>query len=431
MVAPRFSTLAPMNVLVIGAGIAGLTAARLLADSDVDVTVLEARDRIGGRTHTVDLAGSPVDLGASWIHGPYGNPLTDAVRAAGLSTRNDGVWGTGSAVFVQGSGWASPTIASTSVSARFDFDPMEAFEAVGEAGYEAAAEWYAADRRLDGAAASVARFGIAWHEAALNIGGPPDRVSLQGSAAYRLHPGGNDVIVGGYGVLVDQLSSGLDVRVDEAVLAIEHGGSGGTIVSTTSGAHRADAVVVTVPLGVLRRGGISFSPAVHGHERAAARLDMATLEKVAIRFDDAFWPEDIRRITYVSSDHRFPAWVDMTDHAGAPVLVAFHNPTVTPELPDTDEGRIEAALEVLEEMMGVIPVPVAATATDWRNDPWSGGSYSYIPVGATPSDMTMLGSQASDQLFFAGEHTVPEYFGTVHAAYVSGVRAADQIMNRP
>ncbi len=68
---------------------------------------------------------------------------------------------------------------------------------------------------------------------------------------------------------------------------------------------------------------------------------MATLEKVAIRFDDAFWPGDIRRITYVSSDHRFPAWVDMTDHAGAPVLVAFHNPAVTPQVPDTEEGRIE------------------------------------------------------------------------------------------
>jgi monoamine oxidase len=110
--------------------------------------------------------------------------------------------------------------------------------------------------------------------------------------------------------------------------------------------------------------------------------------------------------------------------------VAFHNPRIDDDFDQWGpDERVRAALDVLASMVDDLPDPVAATATDWRNDPWSLGSYSYIPLGGASSDMTMLGTPGSDRLLFAGEHTVPEYFGTVHAAYVSGRSAAQQVLD--
>jgi polyamine oxidase len=417
-----------MRIVVIGAGVSGLTAARDLARSGADVTVLEARDRIGGRTWTHDLAGAPVDLGGSWIHGTFGNPLTEEVRTAGLTWRNDGLWGVGMNVFIEGSGWASAPVVATSLASRFDFDAAEAAAGLGGGGtYAEGAKWYLADRRLDGTEAQVAGFGIEWVDGALNIGGLPHEISLEGSAAYELHAGGNAVIDGGYRKLVDHLASGLDIRLSDPVLSVEHGGSGDALVSTTTGTIRADRVVVTVPLGVMRQGSILFSPDLTGHAAAASRLAMATLEKVVLRFESAFWG-DTRRLTFVSEDHRFPAWADYSHHTGAPTLVAFHNPRATVGMDSWSPAqRITGALETLTTMLGEVPDPIAVHATDWSVDPFSYGSYSYIPVGGSAADMTALGGQASDRLYFAGEHTVPEYFGTVHGAYESGRRVAQTI----
>jgi monoamine oxidase len=414
-----------MRVVVVGAGVSGLTAARDLRRAGADVVVVEARDRIGGRTWTAEIAGAPVDLGASWIHGPFGNPLVDEVRAAGLTWRNDGAWGMGMAVYLEGAGWMPPPVVATSTSVRFDFDPAEAAAAIGrEASYREGVEWYLDDRRLAGLERQVARFALEWQDAALNIGGLPDDISLLGSAAYQGLPGGNAALAGGYRTLVNHLAVGLEIRLDEPVLAVEHGGPGPAVVSTTETSHRADQVVVTVPLGVLKNGSIAFAPELDSPRVAAmSRLRMATLEKVVLRFAEP--PAAGARLTYVSDDHRFPAWVDIGHHAGSPTLIAFHNPRATPSLADAGpEARVEAATEVLERMLGAVPTPIATTATDWRHDPFSFGSYSYPGVGGSGSDMAGLGGRASDRLVFAGEHTLPAYFGTVHGAYESGRRAA-------
>lgn len=418
-----------MRIIVVGAGVSGITAARDLTSAGAEVVVLEARDRIGGRTWTHDIAGAAVDLGGSWIHGPFGNPLTDEVARAGLLTRNDGTWGTGMAIFAEGKGWSSAALTATAVAVRSDFDFEEAAAALGRDGsYREAIDWYITDRRLEGGAAAAARFALEWQDAALNIGGLPDEVSIQGSAAYLQHPGGNTAIDGGYRRLVQHLSAGLDIRLGEPVLAIEHGGPGDALVSTTRTTHRADAVVVTIPVSVLATGGIVFSPSVAAHQAAAGRVGMATLEKVVLRFDRPVFPEETRRITFMSEDHRFPAWADMTHHAGAPTVIAFHNPRATPGMVEwTNEERSAEAHRVLSGILPDLPDPVATHVTEWRTDPYALGSYSFVAVGSSAEDMRALGQPGSDRLFFAGEHTVPEYFGTVHGAYVSGGRAARSI----
>jgi phosphoethanolamine N-methyltransferase len=418
-----------MRVIVVGAGVSGLTAARDLERGGADVTVFDARDRIGGRTWTADVGGAPIDLGASWIHGPIDNPLADEVRDAGLTWANDGVWGMGLTVFVEGEGWAPAHVAATLVASQADFDPAEAAAALGPAAtYRDAAEWYVGDRRLIGEQADVVRFGIEWLEATLNIAGLPDRVSVPGTAGYVDHAGGNVMVTGGYTRLVEHLAADLDVRLDEAVIAIDHGDAG-CVVTATTGRYECDRVVVTVPLTVLQQRRVTFTPDIAEHEAAADRLAMANLEKAVFRFDERFWPASARRMTFVSDDHRFPSWIDTSHHAGAPTLIAFYNPLATPGLVDRSlDERAAMALAVLRTMIPDAPDPIAVHMTDWTNDPLTSGSYSYVKVGGGPDDMEQLARPASDRLFFAGEHTVPRHFGTVHGAFMSGGRVATEVL---
>ncbi len=419
-----------MKVIVVGAGVSGLTAARDLVDGGADVVVLEARDRIGGRTWTADVAGAQIDLGGSWIHGPMGNPLADEVRSAGLTWANDGVWGMGLTVFVEGEGWASPDVAATVVAVQHDFDPDEATELLpATANYSDAAEWYITDRRLTGRQADAARFQIEWLEAALNIAALPSRVSVSGTAGYELHGGGNVMITGGYTRLVEHLGARLDVRLDQPVVSIAHGDDS-CVVTTSSDRYECDRVIVTVPLTVLQHRHITFEPAISTHEAAADRLDMANLEKAVFRFDRRFWPESARRMTFVSADHRFPSWIDTSHHAGHPTLIAFYNPHATPGMLERSlDERAAMALDVLRTMIPEAPDPIAMHMTDWTSDPLANGSYSYVPVGGTQADMQQLARPASSTLSFAGEHTIPASFGTVHGAYESGRRAAAAVLN--
>ena len=132
-------------------------------------------------------------------------------------------------------------------------------------------------------------------------------------------------------------------------------------------------------------------------------------------------------MTLMTGSGLYPTWTDVSDAAGRAVLVGFVNPALAHGLPDDTEGRIDTARGCIEKVLGPGPEPVAAVATDWRRDPFALGSYSYIPMGASAADMRSF-QRPVGAVHFAGEHTVPEFFGTVHAAFVSGLRAAGDIL---
>ncbi len=416
-----------MRVIVIGSGVAGLACAADLLQAGSDVTVLEARDRIGGRVWSGEVAGTPVDLGGSWIHGPIDNPLAEWCRSAGLTWTSDGAWGARLQAHRDDGSLLDHTAVTTLVATWADFDPGEAVEALGtDVAYAAAIDWYVSHRRLTGEPEQAARFALAWLDAGLNIGAHPDDVSAAGAAAYHQHGGGNVVLDGGYRSLVERLARGVDVRLEDPVVAVEHD-AGEAIVSTRGGTHRAERVVVSVPLGVLQVGGILFAPGLPaGVTRAIGRLRMSTPEKLVLRYRERWWPPDVRRLVHLGSDLGFPAWMDLSEHAGAPTLLTYFNPALS-RLPIDPAGRMEAALAVLHRMLGQGPKPIGAMVTDWRSDPYSLGAYSHIPLGASAADMQAFAA-TDGVVFFAGEHTVPEYHGTVHAAFVSGRRAAGQVL---
>ena len=410
---------------------AGLAAADAARCAGADVVVLEARDRIGGRTWTVPLGTGQIDLGAAWVHYPVGNPVAEALTAAAIGARNDGSYFSRMAVWSDG--WVdAPGATALTASVGADWDPSEALAALsGGDRFVDGVEWFLADRGLDGPAGDLARFGLLWVMGSLVVAGLPERISLAGTAAYAEGTGGNLVPVGGYRELVDRLSRGLDIRLNSPVTEIDHRGSP-VIVHLRSGTLEGDRVVVAVPLGVLRSGTLAFDPPLGpDHTGAVERLAMGTLEKVAFQFPERFWPKSLWQITHVADDRAFPAWFDFSRHVGSPTLVALYNPAATPGLAErrVDE-RVGLALESLRKMFGAIPDPEEVLTTDWTGDPWALGSYSYIPIGASVDDMHRLGKPVSSQLVLAGEATVPESYGTVHAAFGSGLRAASWALGK-
>lgn len=417
------------RVIVVGAGIAGLTAARRLEAAGVEAMIIEARERIGGRAHTSPLDGVDVDLGASWVHGTASNPLVPFLSEAGLPLRPDGIWGAGMAVFSD-SGWLPPELATATALGMHGFDAEAALAALDgpDPSLADGFSWY-----LDHGG-----FDPVWKEpvsgmlescfAALGTGGPAERISLTGHAGYQ-EEGGNAVVAGGYGRLVDHLAEGLNVHTRTPVTTLLHT-SEGVEARWHDGNRRGDAAIVTVPLGVLQAGRIVFDPPLPAsHGNAIRRLGMGTVEKLVLGFAERFWPEGMRGTARLTSDRTFPWWSDVSSHTGAPTLIGFHNPPLArPRLPRSAEERISLGLEALRSMFGEIPAPTFAHATDWGGDPHALGSYSYIPTGASPADMVTLAGPPFATLHLAGEHTVPEAYGTVHAAFLSGIRAATAVL---
>lgn len=416
------------DAVVIGAGVAGLRAARELRATGCDVLVLEARDRIGGRTWTVDLAGATVDLGASWLHGPHENPLTALLAQAGIAWHADGAWGHGLAVSLDGE-WVAQHEATSAAAAIHDWSPDESIAALGPGvdEFSAAIDWYVANRRLEGRTADVARGVLRQFLGSGATGNEPEGISLAGFAGYVEHGGGNAVVEGGYRTLVNWLARGLDIRTDCAVTGIEYDDSG---VRLQAGEVEVAArlAVLAVPLGVLKAGAIRLQPELPLRQRAALRgLAVKSFEKVVLRFEEPVLPPGMQTLVTLGGDDPFTGFHDMSRHAGACTLVGFFNPALAQRDRPAD-GWVEAALDLLRAHFADVPEPIACTCTDWGGDRWARGAYSFVPVGASADDMDALAAPFSPTLAIAGEHTSARYFGTVHAALVSGEGAARQLL---
>ena len=240
-------------------GIAGLAAADAARCAwRVEVVVAEARDRLGGRIHTVPLGPEESISGVPGSTIRIGNPVTEALAAAGVQTSNDGAFGAPMAVWADG--WVD-SIGATTVAGvlQADWDPVQALAATGSDRFVDGVEWFIADRGLDGELGELARATLLSIVAPLVSAAPPDRVSLAGAAAYAEQGGGNLVPAGGYGALAEALAEGLDVRLGSAVSRIEHGRAGVSVV-TDREVLEGDRAVVTLPLGVLRAGEWVLDP---------------------------------------------------------------------------------------------------------------------------------------------------------------------------
>ncbi len=423
------------RVIIIGAGVAGLSAANLLRAAGIEVVIVEARDRIGGRTHTLELAGARVDLGAAWIHGRRRNPVAAIADALGLATREHEYTRVRGWDAIEGREISEAELARAETRLRGLYRALARLQAqLGPtASIQAAVDLHLASLELDARAERYTRLLIEQLLIEVAYGGPSEQTSLAIFAEDEGFGDDDHLIAGGYRSLIEPLARGLDIRSSAPVVRVAHDDAG-VVVETASGELlTGDRALVTVPLAVLQAGTIAFEPALPEAKRAAiARMRVGSLEKVVLRFERADWPSDPGAVwLYLAAERgEFPAIFDLSADAGAPTLVLLHGGERAAKALDErdDASLVVDALAVLEAALGrPMPPPLASHVTRWRSDPFARGSYSFPALGQTLADFDELAAPVGERLLFAGEATSRGYFGTVHGALLSAIREAARL----
>jgi polyamine oxidase len=442
------------RVLVVGAGIAGLTAANALTEAGVDCVVLEGRTRIGGRLHTADLDGAPVDLGGSWIHTPDGNPMRAFARLAGVPCRSANP-APGMAAFGQAEGRRLPDAETAALlglldrfpgvlpglADRLGAGPADATDTAGAAGAAdvsvagAIEAFVASDHTVDPVRARQLLSAYVEAESAC----PVDQQSLRWMWTEHEYGGDyfGDAPDGGYLSLVRAMAAGADVRLGRAVTEVVTGPDRVRVVTADGAAEEGSHVVVTVPLGVLKHGRPRFSPGLPPERRAAiGRLGFGRFEKVALKFAEPFWREAgfPHLMIFPREPGRWMVWALGLDSFGRePVLVFFVFHSVAERLAGRGAGAaVRWACDLLAELIGrPCPEPVATAVTGWAGDPFTRGAYTHIPPGTTPADADRLGQPLGGRLLFAGEHTQSARLSFADGALTSGIREAKRLLGTP
>jgi len=441
----------PERVIVVGAGWAGLTVANALRNAGVDHVVLEGRRRIGGRADPVTLGGIPVDLGCSWIHGPYGNPMSKFADQAGVRRTNGNIELDAPIIrfFDSALGREVDLIDKTlTFGHALRFAELDSATIATELGPGASvrdgARVYCDRQGIHGDlrrhVETVVRgfseftYGTDW--ALLSLA----RWSFANSESEYLGIGQGDIPVGSYRGLVRAMAGAGQVRLGCRVSRVElH--SGGVLVRGRRGRRtfrlRGSHVVVTAPLGVLKAGRIRFEPGLPRAKREAiAKTGFGAVEKVAMVFDSPFWSD----LTHTHIIHQaagsaleFPMWLDLNRVSGVPVLVAFNGGPYARKLGALSaDARLDLTLTKLRQIVGrPIPRPEAFAATDWQHDPFSRGSYSAMVLNSTGNDLDAIAAPVRGRILFAGEATSRARHSTADGAMSSGIREAKRLLRRP
>lgn len=425
------------RVIVVGAGVAGLIAARLLVDAGIEVVVLEARDRVGGRCFTQDIGGARVDVGAAWIHGWTANPVAELAEALGLGHRLHAYEPRRIVDAVAGVDVESAAYAAAEAQGELLYTRLAALRAAlgPTASLQDAIDRLVSDLDLSGQSERLLRFVLEQMTIEVDYGGPATRTSLSIFDDDEYFGLDDHLLAGGYGALTAALAGGLDIRLSQPVTAIEHDAAGVRVIADTT--FVADRVIVTIPVGVLQADSLRFTPPLPASKRAAlARLEMGSLEKLVLRFATQFWGSGADSAWYYVSAERgeFPLILDLTRDAGAPTLVLLHGGQRARDALDrrSDAQLVADGLRVLAEVLGATPPPpLASHVTRWREDPYSRGSYCFPALGQQLEDFETLAAPVDERVLFAGEGTDAAYFGTVHGALRSGVREATRLGAAP
>ncbi|MET9887417.1 NAD(P)/FAD-dependent oxidoreductase [Streptomyces sp. NPDC006430] len=419
------------KVIVVGAGISGLGAARSLADKGHDVLVLEARDRIGGRIWTSEQwSGTPLDLGASWIHGIDDNPISDLARKAGAKT------------VVTDLDNATDYLAD---GHEIEGPQAQAFERWQKSTADALSAFQEKDGE-DASVRSVVQNALGWPKLsdsdkalvsyALNdyeheYSGSVDQMSglyFDDDAKIK----GRDVLFpGGYHQITDYLAKGLSVQTGQVVRRVDWN-SAGVTVTTGKGTFRADHVVVTLPLGVLQSGAVTFGPGLPQAKSAAiGKLGVGVLNKCYLRFPKVFWADTdwLQYVPNVDKYGQWAQWINVARPTGKPVLLGFNAADFGRTIESwSDRQIVDSAMSTLKTIYGSgIPAPTDHQITRWASDPYAQGSYSFTRLGATSDLRDQLAASVGGRVHFAGEATDRKDYATVHGAYRSGLRAANKI----
>ena len=435
------------EVLVIGAGAAGLAAARDLAAGGLRVRVLEARGRVGGRVHTLrePALPVPVELGAEFIHGEPRETWEIVERANLLACETPGRQWRLSGGELKDSG-------------EFWSELGEVFGRLKrEGGRDRTFAEFLAEARDGEQARETARLYVEGFHAARS-----ERIGTRGllkaeEASERVNGDRQFRVLDGYGRVVERLRAEFEQGSGEVCLAtaveelrwrrgsveLSARGAGGESVT-----HTASRVVVTLPLGLLQRqegeGAVRFVPELPDKRDAAKRLEVGHVARVTLRFRERFWEKlelpsgdgkrSLSEMSFLHSpETAVPTWWTALP-VRAPLIVGWAGGSAAEGLAGGgDDFLVERASESLARVLGVGRAEVdeqleAAYTHDWQADPFARGAYSYLPVGGVEAQEA-LARPVAGTLFFAGEATNTDgHVGTVHGALATGRRAALEVL---
>ncbi|XP_074273337.1 polyamine oxidase 2-like [Silene latifolia] len=432
------------SVIVIGAGFAGITAARALLDASIQVTVLESRDRIGGRVCTDYTFGFPVDLGASWLHGVCDeNPLAPLIGRLGLPLYRTS--GDNSVLYdhdlesyalYDTEGNQVPQELVTKVGLAFE-EALQESEKVRKEFSEDISIKRAfsivferrSDLRLEGLAHKVLQWYLCRMEGWFSA--DAETISLKNWDQEVLLPGGHGLMVRGYLPVINTLARGLDIRLNHRVTTVSRHHHGVKVTVEDGSTFVADAAVIAVPLGVLKAKIIQFEPKLPDWKEAAiSDLGVGIENKIVLHFEKVFWP-NVEFLGVVAEDtHRCSYFLNLHKATGHPVLVYMPAGKLARDIEKMpDDAAANCAFTQLKTILPDASMPINYLVSHWGSDVNSFGAYSYDKVGKSHDSYEKLRVPV-DNLFFAGEATSINFPGSVHGAYSTGLQAADDCRMR-
>ena len=404
-----------VDVVIVGAGIAGLAAAKTARAAGLGVALIEAKDRIGGRAYTdTGTLGVPFDHGCYWMHSASQNPFVGIADRLGFVYRKNSFR---NRRLYLGNRWATP--AEKRQWTAYDARNERAIEAAGRSG-------------RDVAIADVIEHGGRWEPlfaswVAAFSGADPDEISALDWFNYK-NTDENWPVRDGFGALVAAWGADVPVTLDCPATRIDW--SGRTVrVTTPRGAIAARAAIVTVSTGVLAADAIRFIPALPDWKRAAiAGVPMGRADKVGLAFDrDVFGMPATSGASFVAK--RPESFGFQIRPFGREIAVSHLGGRFAGALEKAGErAMIAYARERLAKMFGsaIKKRITAAQAVRWEADPFIRGGYAAALPGAA-HQRARLAETLKPSLFFAGEATHAEFFSTAHGAYMSGVDAANAV----
>ncbi len=403
------------DVVVIGAGAAGIGAARELRRLGKSCLIVEARARAGGRLYTNTALGQPFDAGGAYIHFAETNPWSQIATDLGVDPRGGYRLWSGSIAYRNGMALDPQAMARRSGLMR---SVAEAYDDVEERADVSLAQ---ALREEDEEVRDQGRI-----QAQMAAGEDPEWVST--SDWQRLEGGQNRLVPGGYGTLAMRAAEPLGVRHGVRVTGIDWSGQL-VQVTTDKGVIRARKVIVTVPIGVLKSGSIRFTPALPLEKaRALDGLRMGALSKIGLRFEtEKFGFTAHQFLAEIGEPARamtFEAWPYDSDL----IVATFGGEYARGLARQGEKLAVDHALERFLKIAGSDARKAfrQGVLVGWSEDPFSLGSYAVALPGRMSARET-LAKPVGDRLWFAGEATAGVYSMTAGGAYMAGRDAAKQV----